>query len=150
MYFADQQPSSAHMRRGWLATLRTWQRAIIHSMIAVLMLPLLLGILVQPIPPAEAALLRDIGQSICSPGGGGPSSGDQRRQGEHHYTCILCPTGCSSNPLPTPATGFISFPLALRKQLLSNLPAIQTDPISSRPVLLDGTPPRGPPGALLI
>jgi hypothetical protein len=111
-------------------------------------LPLVLGLLPQPGLSAEAALARDLGQSICSPFGDASQTGGKDRQADQHQHCILCVPGCS-NCAPPDLAGEIA--ISFRSPEVPAVPRrFQLSVYPSRPMLLDGSPPRGPPNLLLI
>lgn len=119
-----------------------FRRGIVRWIIAAWLLPVLLGLLPNSILPAAAALQRDLAFSICSPSGstdplGGGGSGDHRQH------CILCATGC---PVLGPAPGAAGtlLPLPQEKAALA-LASPAEDHFVFGQVLLDGSPPRGPP-----
>lgn len=118
------------------------RRGVVRWMIAVWLLPVLLGLLPTSVLPAAAALERDLAFSICSPLGstdplGGGSNGD------HHQHCILCAAGC---PVLGPAPGAAGTLLPLPREKAVLALASPTDGyFVFGQVLLDGSPPRGPP-----
>ena len=124
-----------------LNTFRRFRQVIACLAIALLLLPLLGGLLPQQALSAEAQLAHDLGLSVCSPDRQVPTpSGDQS---DHHGQCILCITHANSLTAPEPT--------------LSGMVISSTDGDDAVPQLLrtacapqhvippDDSPPRGPP-----
>ena len=135
------------MGGNWLKSLRRHRCVVIAWVAMSLMMPLVLGLLPQPALSAVQSLDRDIALSICS-----QLDGQQRDGGQHdqatHDCCILCSTNC---PVCGPS-------LAKAMVAYDAIPAYWGttfyddfgDLLPPRLVLLDGSPPRGPPDAFLI
>lgn len=125
-------------------TLRS-RRAWARWLIALLLLPIVLGVI--PLAPlsTEQALARDLGLSICTPN----AAQDQSRAPDSHdRQCALCTAGCVTcttfapvstvaTPIPAPLSGaFIFTPIAAAEP--------------HGPLWRDGEPARGPPVSVNI
>jgi hypothetical protein len=115
-------------------------RFVAGWVVALLVLPVALGILPPVEVSAEAALARDLALSVCTP------NGPQDRgssPASHVQQCVLCTVGCSfSSPI---MAGGAEAEL-VRATLARSLPPLST--ADTRPHSAhwrDGFPPRGPP-----
>ena len=135
------------MRTGWIGRLRRKRRGIVLGMMAMLILPLLLGLLSLSAPSAATALDRDIALSLCGPSDqpGEPGSG---RHDLRHECCILCSAGCPACA-PSATAGAAAFGPTPRAGHSRPI-AADADVRPARPVLSFGSPPRAPPAILPI
>jgi hypothetical protein len=127
------------MRLGLLTGLRR-SRAVAGWLVALLLLPVVLGILPPAEVSAEEALARDLALSVCTPigaqdHGSSPPSHDQQ--------CVLCTTGCAfASPIVVGGAG-VELVLATLARSLALLAV--ADALPHSPYWRDGAPPRGPP-----
>lgn len=84
------------MKTGWLSKFDQHRRALARLLAAMLLLPVLLGVLPAPALSAEDSLTRDLAISLCAPGGQ-DKSGQAPLHG-HGQDCLLCQAGCSMAP----------------------------------------------------
>lgn len=130
------------MRSGILQGLRLNRQWLARCLAAVLLLPLLLGLIPQAALSAEAALERDLAWSVCEHDAGTPTDGKGHEQ-KHETQCILCVTGC---PICAPA---LAVDLPATSQFPSSLggaaPHPEGERLTALRVLRDGSPTRGPP-----
>jgi hypothetical protein len=130
------------MPKGWLLTLRGYRAAAIQWIVAALLLPSILGLLGPHRLTAEEALMRDLGQSICSirqqdvSGEGVPvPAGD--------HGCTLCVAGCASGcAAPAAASRLVRITFPAERPVFATAHGELTKTIHFR---LAGAPPRGPP-----
>jgi len=132
------------MRSGILQGLGLNRQWLARCLAAVLLLPLLLGLIPQTAISAEAALERDLAWSVCEHDAGTPTDGKGHEQ-KHDTQCILCVAGC---PICAPA---LTADLPATSQFPSDLSGAAPPPegktLTTLRVLRDGSPTRGPPVA---
>lgn len=130
------------MRTGWLAVIARQRRVVVHLIALALLIPMLAGVLPQPVLSAAAALDRDVAMSTCTRPDTVPA-GDQHHAASLHDCCILCAVSSAASGPPlsdfvaafVPAPRVAGFkPVAARREI-----------IAWRDILPDGSPPRGPP-----
>lgn len=130
------------MRTGWLAAMAVRRQVVVHLIAVALLLPLMIGLLPQPVLSATEALDRDIAMSTCVRPDAAPAGG-QHHDAALHDCCILCAAGCAISG-PALSEGVAAFAAAPR---IAGFTPMLADRgiIVRREVLLDGSPPRGPP-----
>src|SRR5262245_42253933 len=85
-------PRDSHeMRSGLLIGLRG-SRFVARWLAALLVLPMLLGVLPPAAVPTEEALARDLALSVCTPNGGEDRG---TPPASHDRQCVLCTMGCA-------------------------------------------------------
>lgn len=129
------------MRKGWLLELRARRLGVIQWIMAVMLLPSLLGLLSTSQLTPEAALARDLGQSICSLGlEGTPEDGVPTQNSDHG--CGLCIMGCATHCASPAVTRTIS----IRFPAASPVPPLAERDVSREAdFAFAGPSPRGPP-----
>ncbi|MFO0990832.1 MAG: hypothetical protein U1E67_02730 [Hyphomicrobiales bacterium] len=121
------------------------RRAWARWLIALLLLPIVLGVIPAVPLSAEQALARDLGLSICTPNG---AQDQGRAPASHDQQCVLCTVGCATCAPGVPGNAGAT--------LLPNQPAsavvFVATAISPPDLLLwrFGSPPRGPPTSLIV
>ncbi len=135
------------MGGNWLKSLRRNRSVIIAWVAMSLMMPLVLGLLPQPALSAIQSLDRDIVQSMCAQLDGQQQDGGQHHQATHDC-CMLCSTSCSvcGPSLAKAVIAYDAIPAYRQTTFFDDV----GDLPPPRLVLLDGSPPRGPPNAFLI
>ena len=126
------------MRLGLVMRLR--RRAIARWLLALLLLPVVLGLMPAAQVSAEQALARDLALSICSPNG---AQNPQKSPASHDQQCVLCTVGCITCAPASPGSATATMNPAPAAD-----PVVLTASIVSRPhwtLWRDGAPPRGPP-----
>ncbi|MBL8907872.1 MAG: hypothetical protein JNM20_14465, partial [Rhizobiales bacterium] len=78
------------MKPGLVMGLRR-RRALARWLAALLLLPVVLGVIPAAPLSAEQALLRDLALSICTPNG---AQDQGRAPASHDQQCVLCTVGC--------------------------------------------------------
>lgn len=135
---------SARVKPGLVMRLRR-RHALARWLAALMLLPLILGVIPAAPLTAEQALARDLALSICTPNG---AQGQGRVPGSHDQQCVLCTVGCvtcspaapesaAATLLPRPSTGFVTL-----------VAGAASEP--HRSLWRDGSPPRGPPATLIV
>jgi len=119
--------------------------AVVRWLVALLLLPVVLGVIPPAELSAEQVLARDLASAICSPNGGHDPA---KPVPLHDQQCVLCTVGCVTFGAGAPGGAFAE--LAPRPTLCSAAlaPAAQTLPHWS--LWRRGAPPRGPPTSLVI
>lgn len=125
---------------GIVQSLRKQQHAIVRWMMAVLVLPLLLGLLPPQLSAAES-LERDIAASRCLDGGAAVPAHPEDHQ-KHQALCILCTSGCATHGAVLVNITAASSPIPARPAPAVLLPAYLAPAAT---VFRDGNRPRGPP-----
>lgn len=120
---------------------RRYRQVIACLAIALLLLPLLGGMLSQPALSAEAQLAHDLGLSVCSPNRQAPTPAND--QSDHHGQCILCITHASSLTAPEPALPGIAVASTDADDAVPHL--LRTARAPQHVIPPDDSPPRGPP-----
>lgn len=134
------------MQKGWITRLRLHRCWLAQLAAAVLVLPILLGLLPLPSASASDLLERDLAASLCA--STGPASpGGEGQHHPNHPDCVLCAV-CSSAAGPVLAAAESAFTSHSDFAAASPPPAVLAGPGPS--LLLPGSPPRGPPSLLLI
>jgi hypothetical protein len=135
---------SARVKTGLVMRLRR-RHALARWLAALMLLPVILGVI--PVAPltAEQALARDLALAICTPNG---AEDQGRAPGSHDQQCVLCTLGCATC---TPVAPVSAAAALLPAQ--SSGPFIVTPIAATEPTRLqwrDGSPPRGPPLSLIV
>jgi len=121
------------------------RRALARWLVALLLLPVLLGAIPASQLSAEQALARDLALSICTPN----SAQDQGRvPGSHDGQCVLCTLGCATCTPMVPVSAAAALLPAQRSGPYIVTPIAATEP--NRLHWRDGSPPRGPPLSLIV
>jgi len=132
------------MKSGLVMRMRR-RHALARWLAALVLLPVILGVIPAAPLTAEQALARDLALAICTPNG----AQDQGRvPGSHDQQCVLCTVGCVTCAPMAPG----SVVAALAREPHSG-PFILTPDASNAPKLSlrrDGSPPRGPPSTLIV
>ena len=126
------------MKPGIVMGLRR-RRGFARWLVALLLLPVVLGVI--PVAPlsAEQALARDLALSICSPNGG---QNPQKLPATHDQQCVLCTIGCTAcASMALGGAGVELVPAVIRHVSRVYFAAAFSD----RPQWRLGAPPRGPP-----
>jgi hypothetical protein len=119
--------------------------ALVRWLVALLLLPVLLGVIPAAPLSAEQALARDLVLSICTPAG---AQDQGSAPGSHDQQCVLCTIGCITFAPGT--TGNASAAL-MPPRLASPVDfAVHATSQSHRPHWRHGAPPRGPPASLNV
>jgi hypothetical protein len=134
---------SAAMKPGLVMRLRR-RHALARWLAALMLLPVILGVIPAAPLTAEQALARDLALAICTPNG---AQDQGRAPGSHDQQCVLCTVGCVT-----------CTPMAPGSAVAVLLPAQSSGPFIVAPIAAtepnrlhwrDGSPPRGPPISLI-
>jgi len=132
------------MRSGLVSRLRRFH-AVVRWLVALLLLPVVLGVLPPAELSAEQALARDLALAMCSPNGGHDPA---KSTPSHDQQCVLCTIGCVTGASVAPGGAFAGLAPAPTLHSAALAPAAQTLPHWS--LWRQGAPPRGPPTSLVI
>jgi len=119
-------------------------RAVARWLVALLVLPVVLGIMPPVEVSAEVALARDLTLSVCTP------NGAQDRDGtpvSHDQQCVLCTVGCAFASPMIPGGAGVELAPAFAPRFAAPRFAIDARP--DWPHWRDGFPPRGPPSSFI-
>lgn len=135
---------SARVKPGLVMRLRR-RHVLARWLAALMLLPVILGVIPAAPLTAEQALARDLALAICTPNG---AQDEGRAPGSHDQQCVLCTLGCVA-----------CTPVALGSAVAALLPARPSGPFIVTPIAAtephrlhwrDGSPPRGPPISLIV
>lgn len=127
---------------GIFRLLRRGRHWLVCWLVAVMLMPVLAGVLPASGQAAIADLDRDLAWSICADGEALPSQEGNHGK-KHEAQCILCAAGC---PVCAPAMAASPVATVLPKRVPHHaLIAAKADAGMLVRVLRDGSPPRGPP-----
>lgn len=135
------------MGTGAIRNMRRQRSWLAHWLVAVLLLPLLIGILPQPALSVEASLAQDLALSVCSPFEDHQSDGERGHKPAHEQHCIVCSAGCPLCAPALPVNQALSLPSTATNRTLEY---DSRDVIPVYGVLWHGSPPRGPPTSWMI
>jgi hypothetical protein len=131
------------MKPGLVMRLRRGH-AFARWLVALLLLPVILGVIPAAPLTAEQALARDLALAICTPNG---AEDHGRAPGSHDQQCVLCTLGCATCTPVAPGGA-----AAALSPVQSSGPFIVIPIAAAAPHRLhwrDGSPPRGPPLSLI-
>jgi hypothetical protein len=131
------------MKSGLVMTLHS-HRAWARWLIALLLLPIVLGVIPAAPLSAEQALARDLGLSICTPKG---AQDQGRSPASHDQQCVLCTVGCTTCAPAAP--GGATATLMPRQPASPVVFVARINSLAYGPLWRDGSPPRGPPTSLI-
>lgn len=132
------------MKPGLVMTLRR-RHALARWMVALLLLPVLLGVIPAAPISAEQALARDLALAICTPNG---AQDQGRGSGSHDQQCVLCTVGCVTCASAAPGGAGLALIAPPIIRHLSRISPVATIP--DWPQWRHGAPPRGPPSSLIV
>jgi hypothetical protein len=119
-------------------------RAVAGWLVALLVLPVVLGILPPAEVSAEEALTRDLALSVCTPNG---AQDRGQTPASHGQQCALCTMGCAfAAPMLASGAGAALTPAPIVLSLGARFGA---DVLQHSLYWRDGFPPRAPPQSRL-
>jgi hypothetical protein len=119
-------------------------RSVGGWLVALLLLPIVLGVLPPIETSAEEALTRDLALSVCTPNG---AQDRGQTPASHGQQCVLCAVGCAFAAPMMPGGAGAELAQALAADFAT--PIFASDARPNWPHWRDGFPPRGPPAFLI-
>ncbi len=132
------------MKPGLVMILRR-RHALARWLVALLLLPIVLGVIPAAPLSAEQALARDLALSICTPNG---AQDQGRSPASHGQQCVLCTVGCVTCAPAAPGSAAVTLVPRPSSGFFRLAASTATEPHWS--LRREGSPPRGPPTSLIV